>query len=402
MKAGENLDICFATTRFNQSRSKSNPLYTNERHLDLGRGSVEYGISTVKIPHGLTSMTQSSSWNQYRSRLRTNDLSWAASRIQSTRQLEYSDFWRQLSNKPGVICVFVHGYDESMQDSTRDTAAICSELMNRLNNKAVTPILFSWPSKDRTQEYTADEENMNWSKMPFRKFIEALAIKKSPDTKLYIIGHSLGSRLVFDLVNSSQLRLSKKIDKIVLSSSDFDFHQALQRKEDLENLVKENISILVSDRDGPLITSQLLHKSPRLGRPIDPPSLSGSTNTTSNLNKKSFWKGVLNEASNLLNPKPAFNSKESSNWVSSGKSRPVDFGDRSKFYDVSELVTADLGHRLAWPVISSLLANQSKLSPLGTTVVYKKPDRLLLMQSGGTPEFTYKFYRISKNKFGTN
>ena len=308
-------------------------------------------------------MAQSNSWNTYKFRLKANDSAWSLARVINTKAMDENSYWSLLSKRNGIICLFVHGYDESMIDSIRDTAAIGVALSNKEKNQTITPILFSWPSYNSTSEYTSDEENMNWSKVPFRTFVEKLATIKAPNTKLYIIGHSLGSRLVFDLTNSQKLLESPKIDKIVLSSSDFDYHQALQQKERLERLVKENISVLVSDRDGPLLTSQLLHKTPRLGRPIDPPNISSSTNssTATSTQKKSFWRGILSEASNFLSPKTTHNSQETLKWLSAGKSQAIELGPKSKFYDVTELVTADLGHRLAWPVITSLLANANSL-----------------------------------------
>ncbi|HMO21403.1 MAG TPA: hypothetical protein PKC98_10590, partial [Candidatus Melainabacteria bacterium] len=81
----------------------------------------------------------------------------------------------------------------------------------------------------------------------------------------------LGSRLAFDLTDSASLNADRAIDKLVLSSSDMDYHMALQKKESLESITRDMVYVMVSDRDGPLITSQLLHGSPRLGRPFDLP-----------------------------------------------------------------------------------------------------------------------------------
>ena len=342
-------------------------------------------------------MESALSFDSFKSRLKTNDTSWNQASVSSNKQISQNEFEHLINQWTGIICVFVHGYDESFVDSARDCALVSSELEKKMQkeNINVLPVLFSWPSLNSTSEYASDETNLNWSKLPFREFMEMMAFRKGDRARLYLIAHSLGARMAFDLTNSKSLVENPSIDKLLLSSSDYDYHMALQRKNALETLIAERVYILVSDRDGPLITSQLLHGSPRLGRPLDPPSVSRQPKDYA---RKSFWQSLLTEAVDLIAPDSGYDSPDAQKWLKNGSAQAVKFGVKTRLFDVTELVTADFGHRLAWPVISSLLAEDS-VYPLGTSVVYKKPDKLILEQSGSAPSYLFQYNRIVKERY---
>ena len=390
--------VYFATTRLNESRSNTYPVYNGKRHIDLGHGSIEYGFAKLKRPALLQNVEDSRSFAEFKARLKINDQAWSTTAVSDITGMDKQSFQNTIRNWRGIICIFVHGYDENFNDSLRDTAIVGSELDKKSNE--VLPVLFSWPSLDKTTEYAADEANLDWSKAPFRQFIEEIARIKNPSAKLYLVAHSLGSRLAFDLTDSASLYADRAIDKLVLSSSDMDYHMALQKKDLLESITRDMVYVMVSDRDGPLITSQLLHGSPRLGRPFDPPNIS-TQNRTTTAPKQSFWKGLLQEAVDMLAPDSTDeNTPEVGEWLKNGYTKESEFGNRSRLYDVTELVTADLGHRIAWPVITSLLAEGDSLYPLGTRVVFKKPDRLILEQSNGKPSILFRFHRVTMDRFG--
>lgn len=401
--SGSDYKVIFATTRYNESTSKRHPVYKSKRHLDTGNGSIDYGYVKIKKPGGLTATNEASSWADFKLRLKTADIAWSKASVSGANGLNKDEFEKLISSWSGAICLFIHGYDESLEETVQDTAVIASELERKAKGTKILPVLLSWPSANSSTDYTVDEANLHWSKLPFRKLIERIAARKKANTKLFLVAHSLGSRAAFDLPNSQFLNSKPLIDKIVISSSDFDYYQALQRRSMLEKLVKEKIYIFVSDRDGALMTSQLLHGSPRLGRPLDASKVSNklTIKEPKTYKKKSFWKGILSEAVDMIYPPTSYEDPQTSSWVNKGRSTSIELGPKSRFIDVTELVTRDFGHRLAWPVISSLLATNGSLYPLGTTTVHKKPDKLFLEQSGGTPKYVFKFHRITKNNFRT-
>lgn len=390
--------VYYATTRLNEGTG-ARPVYGTKRHLDLGHGSIEYGKARVKEPTGLPSLEQSPDWTTYKTRMKICDTAWQAAPIDSVKALDQWAFFKEIASWRGTIVVFLHGYDETFEDSLRDAAVIANELEKRdgRGELPVKAVLFSWPSQGKTTDYSMDEANLEWSQAPFREFIGRLATARPPETALHVVAHSLGSRLAFGLTDDLRSYSAPPLTKLLFSSSDYDFHQAMQRKDLLERLVEKDVFILVSDRDGPLITSQLLHGSPRLGRPIDPPPVSRKPQ---DYTKKTFWKQILNEAADMLITDDTYDPPQVSSWLERQAGRDIEFANRTRFFDVSEIVTADLGHRLAWPVVGSLLSVSQSLYPLSTRVVHKQPDKAIMEQCNGKPAYLFRFHRIAQDRFG--
>ncbi|MBZ0187067.1 MAG: alpha/beta hydrolase [Candidatus Obscuribacterales bacterium] len=395
--AGE-VKVYFATTRQNDGSAR-NPRYGGKRHLDLGHGSLDYGQAQIVKPGSLASLEQARAWSTYKARMKANDIAWQTTRIANLEQISPDAFYKMVSQWNGTLLLFLHGYDESFDDSLRDTAVIANELEKRdgQDQLPVLPILFSWPSVDNTTDYATDEANITWSEEPFSAFVQKLVKAKQPHCSLHIVAHSLGSRLAFGLTDDLHRYETAPVSKLIFSSADYDYHQALQKKADLEKLVSDSINILVSDRDGPLITSQLLHGSPRLGRPLDPPHVSRKP---ADYTKKTFWKQILSDAADILITDDVSDNTQVTDWLERQPGRDTEFGQRTKLVDVSELVSQDLGHRLAWPVIGSLLSSTGSLYPLSTRIVHKRPDKLYMEQTHDKPEFLYRYHRVAADRFG--
>ena len=169
---------------------------------------------------------------------------------------------------------------------------------------------------------------------------------------------------------------------------------AESRKSDIESAADRAVTVIVSDRDAPLITSQLLHGQPRLGRPIDPPNVRADK---SEFLSSSFWSRLTLDASTLLLPNAINSDSDVIRWINQNPQLGKEFGEKTIFIDVTDLVSGELGHRLAYPVIAGIL--RETLSPLSSTAVYKRPDRSTLEAMGGSPRWLYRFHKIDSNKF---
>ncbi len=143
-----------------------------------------------------------------------------------------------------------------------------------------------------------------------------------------------------------------------------------------------------------MITSQLLHGQPRLGRPIDPPNIRADK---SEFLSSAFWSRLTLDASALIIPDALNLDTDVVRWINQNPKLAKEFGEKTIFIDVTNLVTGELGHRLAYPVIAGIL--KETLSPLSSTVVYKRPDKLTLEAMGGSPRWLYRFHKIDSNKF---
>jgi esterase/lipase superfamily enzyme len=391
--------MLYATTRLDENGGGGTPYYAGRRHLDFGGGSLDYGSIKVRRPDHLKSFEKETTWQTYLDSMKENDGKWEATQIASVNLLGENDFYSKIRNWKGSITIFVHGYLKSFDNSVRDAAVVAYELDRRNGWESQTlPVLFTWPSADKLQQYAQDETNCEWSAQPFTDFIEKIAAEKNESSSIYVVAHSLGTRLVFALTNKPDLVERAPIDKLILSASDYDYFEARQRFEKLEQLVKDKIFVFVSDRDGPLITSHLIHGAPRLGRPYDAPK---PKNNPHDYLTMDAWVTLFDQAAEIVMPGGLNNPPEAAVWLSKKPELVCELGTKSKFMDVSELVSKDGGHRLAWPLISSLLIDDNAIAPLKTTVVYKRPDQTTLLLNGGIPPQLYRFYRINGAAYGS-
>jgi esterase/lipase superfamily enzyme len=390
--------VFYATTRWNEGR-RNDPLFGTKRHLDFGAGSIAYGTARVKRPDHLAPIERSADWFSYVNSMKANDTKWQTTTLGDLRDLDEAEMFSQIKDWTGTICVYIHGYDESFESSMRDAAVVSYEFDRRNGWENPTlPILFSWPSANKLSQYAEDEANVEWSAQAFTDFIDRLSREKNEAARIYVVGHSLGTRLVFALTNNHDLVERGAIDKLILSASDYDYFQAVQRLPKLESLVKEKIFVFSSDRDGPLITSHYLHGSPRLGRPFDAPK---AATRLEDYMAKGAWDQLFNQLADIALPGGLNNPPEAAMWIARQPGIVCELGAKSKWIDVSELVSKDAGHRLAWPVIASLLTDDATLAPLTTIVVYKRPFETILQQNAGTPQALYRFHRISGSAYGT-
>ncbi len=388
--------IYFATTRLNEG-SPGSPNYGGQRHLDFGNGSLDYGVANVKRPSSLVRIEKASTWPIYLDGIKANDTKWQETTVSGIKCLDESDMFSAIREWDGPICIYVHGYDESLESAMKDAAIISFEHDRRNDaDKRVMQILFSWPSADSLKQYSRDETNVEWSASAFAQFVDKVNGVKRSSSPLYLVAHSLGTRLAFSLLNQKDLVESRPFDKLVLSAPDCDFFQSIKQIDNLQQLVKDRTYVFVSDRDGPLIVSQLLHGSPRLGRPFDPPQISRSPSSYLGMEA---WERLLDQAADFVLPGGLNNPKEAAIWLSRNGTVATELGDRTRFVDVTELVSRDLGHRLAWPLVASLLNGDDCLFPLATTLLYKRPDRATLLQCNGVPRVIYRFHRISANSY---
>lgn len=386
-----NFEVFYATTRANEG-SSFKPVYAAKRNLDLGGGSLDYGAAQIERPNSAAALPSSGNFQQFKVNMETTDRDWQAAPIRRFDRLSLPDFLVKVKNWRGSIMVFIHGYDESFDKSIKDTAMIAYQFDLR-NDTPVLPICFSWPSLNSKAEYAADEANLEWSTAAFFEFIDTIKAAKDPASPLDMVAHSMGNRAVIQYCFQHR-NDTPTFRNIILSGADVDYHMAESRKSDIESAADRAVTVIVSDRDAPLITSQLLHGQPRLGRPIDPPNVRADK---SEFLSSSFWSRLTLDASTLLLPNAINSDSDVIRWINQNPQLGKEFGEKTIFIDVTDLVSGELGHRLAYPVIAGIL--RETLSPLSSTAVYKRPDRSTLEAMGGSPRWLYRFHKIDSNKF---
>lgn len=391
IRRARNFEVLYATTRANEG-SSFKPVYAARRNLDLGGGSIDYGSCQIERPGSAPALGTAGDFRQFKAGMEAADRDWQAAPVHRFDRLSMPDFLLKVKNWRGPIMVFTHGYDESFDKSLKDAAMIAYQY-DLKNEVPVLPIAFSWPSLNSKAEYAADEANLEWSTAPFFELIDMLKRAKDPASPLDIVAHSMGNRPLIQYCFQHRAD-APSFRNIILSSADVDYHSAEARKGDIEAAADRSVTVLVSDRDAPLITSQLLHGQPRLGRPIDPPNVRADK---SEFLSSSFWSRLTLDASALILPNAMNLDNDVVRWINQNPNLGREYGEKTIFIDVTDLVSAEMGHRLAYPVIAGIL--RETLAPLSSTVVYKRPDKLTLEAMGGSPRWLYRFHKIDSNKF---
>ncbi|MBX9686579.1 MAG: alpha/beta hydrolase, partial [Candidatus Obscuribacterales bacterium] len=258
--------------------------------------------------------------------------------------------------------------------------------------KKLLPILFSWPSVGGRTEYGTDEANLEWSAPAFDTIMDRILKEKNPNSQIEIVAHSMGVRLVVWYLSRFPAALEKPIfENLFLCSGDVDFFTAEQKKKLLEDSVRNRVYIFVSDRDKALILSHLLHEQPRLGRPIDPPKF---TRARTQVFTSAYLAQLTTDTSDLLAGNDFTEPPEVKAWLANNPLLDREFGPKSRFIDVSELITKDFGHGVAFSVIAAYMAGQTSIRQLKEQIVHKRPDRTTLIQCGGNPDHLYRFLRL--------
>jgi esterase/lipase superfamily enzyme len=184
------------------------------------------------------------------------------------------DWWlglRDAANlRQGRVLLYVHGFRESIDSSSKDTAQIAA-----LTGFDGPVVQYGWPSQGRLLSYGVDETNMYWDERNFRHFLQKLATQDWVK-EIVIVSHSLGARLVIPAVEyvdrSSSNADSSNISNIILASPDVD-RQDFERDiiEEVLSARRVNndrrITVYASVKDKALALSRSLHGYPRLGSP---------------------------------------------------------------------------------------------------------------------------------------
>lgn len=207
--------VYYATNR--KATSESAP----DDHFGGDRGSLGYGVVNVAVPasHAPGQLEAPSIF-----RLEFSQDPDKHVMLQSLKPMEVGAWQAEVARhavelgNPGIL-VFVHGYNSSFPDAARRAAQLAFDL-----KFGGSTVLFSWPSRAATLEYTVDEQAAEWSVPDMKDVLAALATA-APSTPIYVIAHSMGNRVFTRgfkalLADDPAKRLSFK--QLVLAAPDID------------------------------------------------------------------------------------------------------------------------------------------------------------------------------------
>ncbi len=115
------------------------------------------------------------------------------------------------------ILVFVHGFNVNFPSAVTRAAQIANELP--FNGPV---ICYSWPSQGGIEKYLLDGEVANASVEPMAHFLESLVNSVPQGTKINIMVHSMGNRVVMRAMNRlpDQFARTKPFQNVVLAAPD--------------------------------------------------------------------------------------------------------------------------------------------------------------------------------------
>ena len=211
------VEFLFATTR---QATLNSPV---DRVVYSGdRGPLTFGAVSVRVPedHKIGHIELPSSWKIFGITLRTEtpnaDKHFIIKRVAPLTTDQFETSVREKGAKGALV--FVHGFDNSFDDSVYRAAQIFWDLQY-----SGLPVLFTWASRGELNPtaYGYDKESANLARASFVELIEKL--RTLGIEQVNVIAHSMGNLLAIDaLANYAQTSDPVKIAQLVMAAPDVD------------------------------------------------------------------------------------------------------------------------------------------------------------------------------------
>lgn len=256
------ISLYYATNRGlrpEAERDQSDPSsrYNNER------GTMRYGVADVSIPRDHR-MGHLETPNWFVKKLIGFDPDKHVTLLdvrEWDRDKMLAEVKEKLASGDTSLLAFVHGYNTSYRKAARRAGQLTYDL-----GFTGPSIFFSWPSQDRTEAYTVDSQNAEWSVPHMTEFLEHVTSRGAE--QVIVIAHSMGTRLL----TSGLAKLADKdpeaaarVSTVILAAPDIDaqiFRDQLLPK--FKNLPRA-ITLYASDDDTALKASKAVNGFHRIG-----------------------------------------------------------------------------------------------------------------------------------------
>jgi esterase/lipase superfamily enzyme len=250
------------TTYFATNRAQTGRREPAADVYDAKPAALSYGRALVTIPPGHTSgnLELPSIWKLELSAdpkrhfilKSATPLTLDATRAEMAKKLEGS------ASK--ALLIFVHGYNVSFAETAMRTAQLAYDL-----NFPGLPFFFSWPSAAQYTGYLRDAETAQLSEAAFDQLLDDLATL--PVNDVYVIAHSMGSRIVSQALRSRIDRGKPAgVSELLLAAPDINadlFRTAIAPR--LQALKGTKATVYASSSDLALMASKAVHGYARVG-----------------------------------------------------------------------------------------------------------------------------------------
>jgi esterase/lipase superfamily enzyme len=167
--------------------------------------------------------------------------------------------------KSGSLLIFVHGYNMSFAETAMRTAQLAYDL-----EFPGIPFFFSWPSAGHITGYLKDAESAQLSENAFDQVLDDLS--QLPVSDVYIIAHSMGSRVVSQVLKArvDRGKPTRHLSELLLAAPDINadlFRTVIAPK--LKTMHGTQTTVYASSSDLALRASKAVHGYPRVGETAD-------------------------------------------------------------------------------------------------------------------------------------
>lgn len=233
------------------------------------RGKISYGMASVGIPPNHEIGRQEAP-SVFRFEWSPDERKHIA--LKGLLPMDQAEFFRQLDwalekSRDRRVMVFVHGYNTTFAEATRQVAQFATDL------KFGGPVLlFSWPSQGSLTGYTVDETNAEWAQPHFVQLLKDLMGKTSAK-RIYLVAHSMGNRILtggyITLAGDRWVDGPTALREMILVAPDLDAD--LFRQDVAPRLAQSGIHVTLyaSSGDRALLASRAFHGYARAGESGD-------------------------------------------------------------------------------------------------------------------------------------
>ncbi|QDU29493.1 hypothetical protein ETAA8_46040 [Anatilimnocola aggregata] len=169
------------------------------------------------------------------------------------------------------LLLFVHGFNVDFESALIRTAQVALDLP--FNGAVVS---YCWPSQGGLGNYETDEQINLASVQPFTTFLYQLLSKIPEGTRVNVVVHSMGSRLVMQAVGRLPQLARKPLANLVFCAPDVGCSDFVKWAPGVVAQA-EQVTLYASTGDAALVISKSLHREQRAGDSHPPLVVPGIT-----------------------------------------------------------------------------------------------------------------------------
>ncbi|MCA9013818.1 MAG: alpha/beta hydrolase [Planctomycetaceae bacterium] len=258
--------ILYATNRLQKTNASGNIGYTNEFGTELAYGTGQVRISRKNSSDLKTKVIQTLWQGAPEGQVEISALTPA------TEAPFFENLNTMLERSPQKdVLVFVHGFNVDFPSAVTRAAQIANDLPF---NGAI--VCYSWPSQGGVEKYLLDGQVANTSVEPMARFLETLVSSVPKGTKINIMVHSMGNRVVMRAMNRLPdfFQQTKPFQNVILAAPDVGVSEFKKLAPAI--IAQSNrVTLYSGSGDVALVASKAVNQERRAGDSREPLILEG-------------------------------------------------------------------------------------------------------------------------------